>query len=57
MPQLKYIRVSGTRIATLDLTGIRHLYVCEAYCDDLVELKINRYADTLYSNIVPTVVN
>ncbi|MBO7407152.1 MAG: choice-of-anchor A family protein [Clostridia bacterium] len=57
MPQLKYIRVSGTRIESLDLTPIKHLYVCEAYCDSLKELKVNRYADALYTNIVPTVVN
>ncbi|MBO5077484.1 MAG: choice-of-anchor A family protein [Clostridia bacterium] len=57
MPQIKYLRVSGTLIEKLDLTGIKHLYVCEAYCDNLKELKINRYADALYTNIVPTVVN
>ena len=57
VPKLKYIRVSGTPLVSLDLTAIKHLYVCEAYCDSLTELKVNRYADALYTNVVPTVIN
>ena len=53
---LTYLRLSDTKIKNLDLTPLKHLYVCEIYSEALEELTVNRYADSLYANITPTVV-
>ena len=55
-PAITYLRASDTKILTLDLTKIKHLYVCECYSDVLSRLIVNRYADKLYAYITPTVV-
>ena len=56
-PQITYLRVSNTNLMVLDLTKIKHLYVCECYSAKLMSLLVNRYADKLYAYITPTVRN
>ena len=56
-PKITYLRVSNTNLILLNLTKIKHLYVCECYSEKLKSILINRYADKLYAYIEPTVVN
>ena len=56
-PKITYLRVSNTELIALDLTKIKHLYVCECYCKKLLVLTVNRYADKLYTYTTPSVVN
>lgn len=53
---LTFLRLSGTKLQMLDLRNIKHLYSCECYCDSLTLLMVNRYADKLYTNVTPVVV-
>lgn len=53
--KLVYIRLNDTKILNLDLTNIKHLYLCECYSESLMNLVVNRYADKLYTNVTPTV--
>ena len=55
-PAITYLRASNTNIISLDLTKIKHLYVCECYSDVLTNLIVNRYADKLYTYVTPTVI-
>ena len=47
--KLTYLRANGTKIETLDLRALKHLYVCECYGGGTETILANRYADALYT--------
>jgi len=48
--KLTYLRANNTKISTLDLRALKHLYVCECYGEGTQTILANRYADALYTD-------